>query len=113
MRTIYLGLAIIGYALTGFPMLLESFENKNWLLWTRPDETLSALFINRISTIFALDLLWVVGVFFIWCYVEGRRLGMRRLWRFPLLTLLFGLAGTLPLFLFYRQPFLDTNKQGF
>lgn len=57
MKLLYLVMAVIGYAATLLLMLLESFENKNILLWTKPDETISALFINRISTTFAIDLL--------------------------------------------------------
>lgn len=91
-------------------MLLESLENKNILLWTKLDETISSLFINRISTIFALDLLWAVVVFCIWVFVEGRRLKVAHLWRFPLLTLLFGLAGTLPLFLYLREKRLEKQQ---
>ena len=77
MKLLYLVMAVIGYAATLLLMLLESFENKNILLWTKPDETISALFINRISTTFTIDLLWAVLVFFIWVVFEGRRLGMR------------------------------------
>ncbi len=110
MKLLYLAMAALGYVLTALLMLLESFENKNVLLWTKPDETVSALFINRITTIFAVDLLWAVLVFFVWVLVEGRRLGMRRLWQYPLLTLLFGLAGTFPLFLYHRQKHLGNKS---
>ncbi|MAT54973.1 MAG: hypothetical protein CMN32_10880 [Saprospirales bacterium] len=110
MKLLYLVMAVIGYAATLLLMLLESFENKNILLWTKPDETISALFINRISTTFTIDLLWAVLVFFIWVVFEGRRLGMRRVWKYHLLTLLFGLAGTFPLFLYHRQKQLEKQS---
>ena len=98
MRKYYLVLTVLGYAIPNFLVLLESLLNKNILLWSKMDETITALFINRISTIFAVDLLWAVLVFFIWVFVEGKRLNMRQLWKYPLLTLLFGLAGTFPSF---------------
>jgi hypothetical protein len=39
--------------------------------------------------------------------VEGKRLGMRRVWSYWLLTFTFGLAGTLPLFLLQRERRLE------
>ncbi len=106
MRPFYLLLAILGYLGPNLLMLLESYENKNILLWTKPDETIAGLFVNRISTIFALDLLFGVLVFFIWAFFETKRLGMKRYWLYVLLTMLFGLAGTFPLFLWAREKYL-------
>ena len=106
MRKIYLILAVLGYLVPNFLMLVETVENKNILLWTKPDETITALFINRISTIFVIDLLWAVLVFFIWLMLEGKRLGMKNSWKYILFTLLFGLAGTFPLFLWAREKYL-------
>ena len=54
------------------------------------------MFPNRIAAAFAIDLLFVALVACIWFYSEGRRLGMRRVWIYWVLTLAFGLAGTLP-----------------
>jgi hypothetical protein len=34
---------------------------------------------------------------------EAGRVGIRQVWRFWVLTLLFGLGGTLPLFLYFRE----------
>lgn len=110
MKNIYLLLSAIGYLSTNVLMLLESIENQNLLLWTKPDETIAGLFVNRISTIFAIDLLVVVLVFFIWCFVESKRIGMKKFWLYWLLTLLFGLAGTLPLFLWAREKVLAAKK---
>ena len=109
MRTLYLIVAIIGYLVTNGLMLLETVENHNILLWTKPSETIAGLFANRISTIFGIDLLIAVFVFFIWSFREAKRLGMRRAWKYWLLTLLFGLAGTFPLFLWAREKYLGEN----
>ncbi len=103
MKKIYLLFSILGYLSTNLLVLLESFENKNILLLTNLDETIAALFSNRISTIFAIDFLFVVLVFFVWTFVETRRLGMKKVWLYWVLTILFGLAGTLPLFLLARE----------
>jgi hypothetical protein len=109
MKNLYLLLAIAGYLATNPLMFLESYENKNILLWTKPAETTLGLFANRISTIFALDLLFGVLVFFFWTYFETKRLGMKRLWAYWLATLLFGLAGTFPLFLWVREKYLQKS----
>jgi hypothetical protein len=45
----------------------------------------------------------VVFTFFIWSYCEAKQLGIRRLGLFWLATLLLGLSGTFPLFLYYRE----------
>lgn len=107
MRPVYLILAITGYALTFPPMLQESLETGNWLFWLHPKATYEGWFANRIATTFALDLLVAVVTFFIWSYFDGKRLDMPRVWLYWLLTLLFGLGGTLPLFLYFRERHLQ------
>ena len=106
MRPIYLALAVVGYLAAGVPMLMESVRSGNVLFWADPQRTIAELFGNLTSTAFALDLLVVVLVALIWITREARRLGMRRVWPFWVLTLLFGLGGTLPLFLYLREPLL-------
>ena len=106
MRKLYLILAIIGFLAPNLLVLLESFENKNILLWTKPADTIAALFINRISTIFAIDLFWAVLVFFIWMFIESKKLGMKNTWIYMAITMLFGLAGAFPLFLWAREKYL-------
>jgi hypothetical protein len=44
-----------------------------------------------------------VLVALVWMTHEARRVGIGRVWAFWLLTLLFGLGGTLPLFLYVRE----------
>ena len=41
--------------------------------------------------------------FLIWMWIEGRRLGVRRLWLFTVLTFLVAFAFSFPLFLFFRE----------
>ncbi|HEY9449893.1 MAG TPA: DUF2834 domain-containing protein [Gemmatimonadaceae bacterium] len=103
MQLVYATLAVVGYLAAGVPMLLESARSGNILFWTDPARTNSELFANLTSTAFALDLLVVVLVALIWITREARLLGIPRVWAFWVLTLLFGLGGTLPLFLYVRE----------
>ena len=103
MQVVYLILAVIGYLAPGVPMLVESVRSGNYLFWVDPQRTTNELFANLTSTAFALDLAMVVLVALIWITREARRVGIGRAWVFWLLTMLFGLGGTLPLFLFLRE----------
>jgi formate hydrogenlyase subunit 3/multisubunit Na+/H+ antiporter MnhD subunit len=99
----YLALAIIGFLLPGVPMIYESIETGNILFWTQPARTTAELFTNRTSSAFALDLIAVVVTATVFMTIEARRIGMRGVWGFYLLLALFGLGGTLPLFLWARE----------
>lgn len=110
--SLYLALAIVGYIAPGIPMLLESVQTGNILFWTDPSRTLSELLANRTSTAFALDLLAAAGAACIWMTYEAQRLGMRDAWRFWILTAVFGLGGTLPLFLWFREQALARLAHG-
>ena len=90
-------------------VMVESIQSSNILLWTKPLETAGGMFANRISTIFAVDLFFVVLVTFVWMYDEARQSRIKRVWLFWLLTLLFGLAGALPLFLHARLRALEAR----
>jgi hypothetical protein len=103
MERVYLALACIGYLAPGVPMLMESARSGNILFWTDPQRTIAELFVNLTSTAFALDLAAVVVVALLWMTREARRVGIARVWIFWVLTLLFGLGGTLPLFLALRE----------
>ena len=103
MRRVYLALAAVGYLAPGVPMLVESARSGNILFWTDPQRTTAELFANLTSTAFALDLFVVVLVALLWMTREARRLGIGRVWAFWVLALLFGLGGTLPLFLAERE----------
>ena len=107
MKRLYLVLTVIGYIAANWFVVLVSIETGNVLLWTRPLETMAGMFANRVAAAFAIDLLVVALVACIWFYSEGRRLGMRRVWIYWVLTLAFGLAGTLPLFLLNRERRLE------
>ena len=61
------------------------------------------LFINRVASCFALDVIVSSFVFWILVWVEGSRLAMNNLWIYILANLTIGLSFGLPLFLLIRQ----------
>lgn len=103
MKTIYLFLAVIGFVAPNIFVAIESVETGNVLLWLDPAATLNGMFGNRIATAFIVDLLVVVFIFFFWTYHEAKRHGIKKVWVIWVLTMLFGMAGTFPLFLYLRE----------
>ena len=103
MERVYLSLAVVGFLVPNTVAVIESVQTGNILFWTDPARTISELFVNRTSTAFGLDLLATAAAALVWMTHEAKRLGMRRVWRFWVLTLLFGLGGPLPLFLYFRE----------
>lgn len=111
MKNFYLVLTVVGFIAPNIFVAMESFETGNILLWLDPKATLSGMFGNNISTTFIVDLLVVVLVFFFWTFHEARKLKIKKLWLIWLLTMLFGLAGTLPLFLYLRETKIGSATQ--
>ena len=103
MKKLYILLTIIGFIAPNIFVLMETMETGNILLWANPWATLDGMFANRISTAFVVDLLMVVLVFFIWSFIEARKYQIRQVWIIWLLTLVFGMAGAFPLFLYLRE----------
>jgi hypothetical protein len=112
MARVYLILAVLGFLVPNTVAVIESVETGNILFWTDPMRTTSELFVNRTSTAFALDLLVTAVVVLIWMTVEAARLGIKRVWVFWVLTLLFGMGGPLPLFLYFRERRLAVKPAG-
>ena len=110
MKTIYLILCVIGFIVPNIYVAKISIESGNLLLWLDPVSTISGMFANDIATAFVVDLLFTVLVFFYWTWSEAGRLGMKRPWPIWLLTMMFGIAGALPLFLYKREKFLRAEK---
>ena len=102
MKRIYPFLIVVGFLLPNYFVLLETVENGNILLYGDIPETFSQLFANRISTIFALDSLWTVLVFFIWSHFEAKATGVKNVWWVWVFTMAFGIASGFPLFLWLR-----------
>lgn len=61
------------------------------------------LFANRISAFFGLDVIVSAVVLWIFVWVDGRRLGMGRLWLPLMAVLTVGVSLALPLFLYLRE----------
>lgn len=68
------------------------------------------LFQNNISAFFGVDVFVSALALLLFVYSEGRRRGMRNLWAYVLCTLLVGVSFGLPLFLFFRERRLDSEK---
>lgn len=64
---------------------------------------LEQLFINRIASCFALDVIISSFVFWIFVFLEGSRLEIKNLWVYLFANLTVGLSFGLPLFLLMRQ----------
>jgi len=105
-KNLFLTLAILGFAAPNILVLEESIETGNILLYANLIETFSNMFANRISTIFAIDLLFTVMVFFIWTY-QSIKIGSRKIWIVWVSTMLFGLVGGFPLYPY----FLNRNEE--
>lgn len=106
MRSLYLILSVVGFIAPNIFVMMVSIETGNVLLWLHPMATIQGMFANTISTAFVVDLLVAVVVFFIWTNSESKRLKMKKPYLIWILTLLFGMAGTLPLFLYQRAAYL-------
>lgn len=105
MQLVYLLLAILGFVLP-YSQLIPFVAHNGLdlqLFW-------SQLFINNISSGFALDLFVSSLVFWIFVFKEGTRLQMKLLWVYILLNLTVGLSFALPLFLWMRLRSINKIK---
>jgi len=103
MKNFYVSLSVFGFITPTILVLQESIETGNILLYTNPVATIDAMFANRISTIFMIDLLFTVLVFFIWTYVDGKKYGVKNIGLVWALSMLLGLAGGFPLYLYLKE----------
>ena len=109
MKKIYLFLSLVGFIAPSILVAIESFESGNILLYTNPIATIEGMFSNRISTIFMIDLLFTVMVFLIWTYIDGKKVGVKNIGFVWILTMLLGLAGGFPFYLYLKEKTL-ANK---
>ncbi len=105
-QTTYLILCILGTVLPYsqfVPFLVEHGLNLQLFF--------EQLFVNRISSFFAMDL--IVSSLVLWAFVfwEGSRLGMKNLWIYIASNLLVGVSLGLPLFLLMRQRKLEERSR--
>jgi hypothetical protein len=73
----------------------------------------SQLFINHISSDFALDLFVSSVAFWFFLFQEGAKLKMRFLWIYVVLNLAIGMSFALPLFLFVRSQNIDEAQSSY
>lgn len=64
------------------------------------------LFATHIGGFFGMDVIVSAIVLVLFVFVEGRRLGMKKLWAPILGTFLVGVSFGLPLFLYMRHPYV-------
>ncbi len=103
MKRTFAILAVIGTILPNFFVVRESIETGNYMLYTSPVDTFKAMFATNISSAFVTDLLFIVVLFLWWSYIEARKLKMKNVWAYWIYTFVLGLAGGLPLFLYFRE----------
>lgn len=106
-RTLYLLLAIAGFALPYYFFLSFLIENGLDLVLL-----VNQLFANDISTFFAVDLLITAIVFLVFTYRESQRHGMKNWWVYIVATLLVGPSFAFPLFLYFRESHLEATALG-
>lgn len=97
-RYLYLVLCMLGTVLPNsqlIPFLAEHSLNIALLV--------EQLFANRISSLFALDVIVSSIALWVFVFTEGRRQNMKRLWVYVICNLTLGLSLALPLFLYMRE----------
>jgi hypothetical protein len=99
----YLLLTGIGFLAPNVFVTMESAATGNVLLWAKPMDTLDALFSKNIPAAIATDLILVMIVFIVWSYKSSKKYKIKITPLLWVLTLLFGLSGTFPLFLYLRE----------
>ncbi len=107
-RTTYLVFCILGFALPYSQFI-------PWLLDRGLDIPLfwGELFSTRMGGFFGMDVLVSACVLTLFVVVEGRRLGMHRLWVPIVGTFLVGVSFGLPLFLYMRHPHIMEPNNAF
>ena len=96
-KHVYLALCVVGGFLPYIPFI--SFLRDHGLDFR---VIFQELFVNRISTAFAFDILMSSIAFWVFVLVEGRRAGVKHLWAPLAANVIVGLALGLPLFLYMR-----------
>ena len=101
---LYLLLCVFGFLLPYsqiIPLILEGNMSVQLMI--------EQLFANRVSTLFAFDLLVTATVFIVFAVHEGRKLNIRHLWLPFLTTILVGASFGFPLFLYLRERTFEKN----
>lgn len=105
-RHFYLALCVLGVLLPNAPFI-------RWVMTHGLDARrfVSDLFANGVSSFFGLDVVLSALVVIGFVLIEGKRLGLRRLWMPIAALFVVGVSLGLPLFLYQRQLRLDLSPQ--
>ena len=101
---LYLGMAIAGFVIPWF-FLFDFILSGT----ATPSLFFSSLFANAVASAVSADLLLSALVFWLFVSHEGRRVGMRWLWVYPIAAFAVGLSFALPLFLYSRHLALEVK----
>lgn len=110
MKANWILLTIIGTILPNIFVCMEMIDSGNIMLYRYPIDTFNGMFANNISSAFATDLLFIVLLFLVWSFYEAKKLKMKNIVLFWVYTFLFGIAGGLPLFMYFREKKSKTKK---
>lgn len=103
MKKTFLMLAVVGTILPNIFVIQESILSGNYLLYAHPLDTMKGMFANYISSAFVTDLLFIVVLFLFWSYKEAKKYNIKQVYIIWVYTFALGIAGGLPLFLYYRE----------
>ncbi len=109
---LYIALAIIGFLIPNYFVLMHGLESGNWLFWMDVAATFQLGFANKVASAFLSDLMLAVVVFFVWMIPDAREKGVARPWLYCILTMAFGLAFSMPLYLAVREARLNRPGSG-
>jgi hypothetical protein len=99
-EAIYAVLALLGFAVTWYFNIIYMQSGGSFL---DMPAVISLLYANPLSSSFTSDLLVAFFAFVVFSIAEGRRVGMRAWWLYPLLGLTLAFAFAFPLFLLMRE----------
>ena len=105
MKYLYILLCFFGIILP-YSQLIPLLIENNFGFQMMMDQ----LFVNRISTLFALDLFVTATVFIVFAIYEGLKLNIKHLWIAFIATFLVGASLGFPLFLYLREINLEKRK---
>jgi hypothetical protein len=106
MKTVYLILCVLGFLvpyLFFIPFLLENGLAVSLMM--------ELMFVNRISTFFAADVIVTSLVLWVFIYFETRKRQVKLWWLSVLANLAVGVSLALPLFLLLRQVAVDRELE--
>ena len=109
-RIIYAVLAFAGFAIPTYFTWQFSQTHPGGF---SPSAFLAGGFANHAATAFSSDLFVVSLAGMVWMFFEAKRLNMRFIWAYLLLSFVIAFSFTFPLFLFVREGALEKEPGGY